>query len=444
MRLMFVHVVAAATTFLSGAAAFAETRTAEQPVVYGEDDRFDVVAHPNADLRAIAAGSVGALVAKASVVVNGDSVSFSANTLGAAQQLCADERYVAQPAASFCSGTLIAPNLFLTAGHCVQPEPGACSGLFVVMNYQATAEGSASLVPISREDLFSCRRVVAHELSDSGNISLDYAILELDRVATPRFTPAVVRADSGAVPNGTPIALIGSPSGIPTKIDAGGRVRDARTSSTDYFVGTTDSFAGNSGSGVWDVNSLDLVGILVSGETDYTDDGSCNRVAYCGENECRGEYITYAHRAVAELCQTVADPTLCGTSGSCGDGFCSSDESPSSCASDCAATCGDGVCALSEWDSCPGDCEVIVPGEWTCDAGWYGSFDGCDCDCGVTDPDCSIDPTCVTGGDFSDLLCSATSGPAPASQLPASALLALLSMLAIPLLGRFGVKKASA
>jgi V8-like Glu-specific endopeptidase len=444
MRLMLARAATTAATLLVAATVVGQTRTLEQPVIYGEDDRFDVVAHPNADLRTIAAGSVGALIAKSSVTVNGNSVSFSANTLGASQQLCADERYVSQPAASFCSGTLIAPNLFLTAGHCVQPEPGACSGLFVVMNYQATAEGSASLVPITREDLFSCRRVVAHELNDSGNTSLDYAIIELDRVATPRFTPAVVRADAGAVPNGTPLALMGSPSGIPTKIDAGGRVIDARTSTTDYFVGTTDSFAGNSGSGVWDVDSLDLIGILVSGETDYTDDGSCNRVNYCAEGECRGENITYAFRAVAELCQSVADPTLCGSAGQCGDGFCSSDESASSCASDCAVACGDGICALSEWDSCPGDCEIIVPAEWTCDAGWYGSFDGCDCDCGVTDPDCSIDPTCVTGGDFSDLLCSATSEPAPASQIPGSALLALLAVLAIPLLGRFGVRRAAA
>ncbi len=30
-----------------------------------------------------------------------------------------------------------------------------------------------------------------------------------------------------------------------------------------------------------------------------------------------------------------------------------------------------------------------VPLEWTCAAGFYGSSDGCDCGCGVTDPDCA-------------------------------------------------------
>ena len=54
----------------AGSARADETRTAEQPVIYGQDDRYDVVAHPNAELRAIASGSVGALVAKANVSVN--------------------------------------------------------------------------------------------------------------------------------------------------------------------------------------------------------------------------------------------------------------------------------------------------------------------------------------------------------------------------------------
>ena len=29
-----------------------------------------------------------------------------------------------------------------------------------------------------------------------------------------------------------------------------------------------------------------------------------------------------------------------------------------------------------------------VPAEWTCDPAYYGANDGCDCGCGVQDPDC--------------------------------------------------------
>ena len=29
-----------------------------------------------------------------------------------------------------------------------------------------------------------------------------------------------------------------------------------------------------------------------------------------------------------------------------------------------------------------------MPGGWTCAEGFYAALDGCDCDCGVRDPDC--------------------------------------------------------
>lgn len=387
--------------------AAAQMQTAEQPVIYGEDDREDVVGHPNADLRAIATDSAVALVARAAVQVSGQQVSFATSTLGESQNLCGDERFTQQPAAAFCSGSLIAPNLVMTAGHCVSPEPGACAGMFFVFGYQAASPESGSLASISTDDLYSCRQVLAHAEGTEGNASLDYAIVELDRPVAGR-QPATVRAGQGPVNNGDPLVLIGSPSGIPTKIDAGGVVLDARAGIMDYFVGSTDSFGGNSGSGVWDLNSLDVVGILVSGETDYENDGSCVRVNYCETGECAGENITYAWRAVDELCRNAAVPELCGAGSQCGDGYCASDEDTGTCAEDCAAAvCGDNVCGSGEFSSCPDDCVVTVPAGWTCEAGWYGSFDGCDCDCGVEDPDCSIDPTCVTGG-LSDLLCTAT------------------------------------
>lgn len=42
--------------------------------------------------------------------------------------------------------------------------------------------------------------------------------------------------------------------GIPFKIDNGGSLRDARASTLDCFVATTDTFAGNSGSAVYETS----------------------------------------------------------------------------------------------------------------------------------------------------------------------------------------------
>jgi len=185
--------------------------------------------------------------------------------------------------------------------------------------------------------------------------------------------------------------MIGSPSGLPQKIDAGARVREPRQSQGDFFVATTDSFGGNSGSGVFLYDTLEVVGILVSGDTDYVADGDCNRVNVCAESGCEGENVMYVRRPIDALCSVATDEVLCGTASACGDGYCAYDESAATCSSDCVAVaCGDGVCAGSEWTTCPDDCVVEVPTTWTCDEAWYGTLDGCDCNCGALDPDCDL------------------------------------------------------
>jgi hypothetical protein len=107
------------------------------------------------------------------------------------------------------------------------------------------------------------------------------------------------------------VTVIGSGSGIPFKIDSGGSVRDARAGTLDYFVGTTDTFGGNSGSGVYENNGYTVAGILVRGEIDYRSNGSCNVVNTCAETGCRGEDITYVRPAIDAYCEVATSARLC-------------------------------------------------------------------------------------------------------------------------------------
>jgi MYXO-CTERM domain-containing protein len=64
-----------------------------------------------------------------------------------------------------------------------------------------------------------------------------------------------------------------------------------------------------------------------------------------------------------------------------------------SCPDDCAAsTCGDGVCDIGEDRACGSDCVSSmapeVPSGWTCPSVFYGGREACDCECGAYDPDC--------------------------------------------------------
>ncbi|HWN67749.1 MAG TPA: pre-peptidase C-terminal domain-containing protein, partial [Haliangium sp.] len=100
---------------------------------------------------------------------------------------------------------------------------------------------------------------------------------------------------------------------IPFKVDSGGSVRDPRSGVLDFFVATTDTFGGNSGSGVYETTNHTVAGILVRGETDYRANGSCNVVNTCTETGCRGEDITYVRPAINALCAATTSVRLCGT-----------------------------------------------------------------------------------------------------------------------------------
>lgn len=283
----------------------------ESPVVYGTDNRTDVYAHADATLRARAQQATVALMSPSDFnASNPNNVTFNAPTLQQAQNLCAGQRFLSDPTPAFCSGTLIDDDLVLTAGHCVTSAASCSNTRFVFKFYRPSA---TTLETVTTADIFACQSIVARQQAVVNGRNLDYAILRIDRAATPRFTPAPVRAGSSALAVGQNVTVIGSGSGIPFKIDAGGSVRDVRAATLDYFVASTDTFGGNSGSGVYEMSGYTVAGILVRGETDYVASGSCNIVNVCSETGCGGEEITYVRPAVDAYCAVAGSQRLCGT-----------------------------------------------------------------------------------------------------------------------------------
>jgi hypothetical protein len=286
--------------------------TEKSPVVYGTDNRMDVYAHPNAALRALAEQATVALMNPSAFnATNPSNVTFNASTLQSSYNLCSTERFLSDPTPAFCSGTLIDDDLVLTAGHCITSATACANTRFVFKFYRTAAN---VLQTVTTADIFSCTSIVARQQATVNGRNLDYAIVRLDRPATPRFTPAPIRAGNSAMPVGANVAVIGSGSGIPFKIDAGGSVRDARSATLDYFIASTDTFGGNSGSGVYETSGYTVAGILVRGETDYVTNGSCSIVNVCSETGCRGEDITYVRPAVDAYCAVAGSQRLCGTS----------------------------------------------------------------------------------------------------------------------------------
>ena len=88
------------------------------------------------------------------------------------------------------------------------------------------------------------------------------------------------------------MVVIGHPTGIPTKISDGAKVRML---ATKYFVANLDTYGGNSGSAVLNAQSGEVEGILVRGENDYVpaEGRDCQVSNHCTNEGCRGEDVTY-------------------------------------------------------------------------------------------------------------------------------------------------------
>ncbi|RME20293.1 MAG: hypothetical protein D6806_16665, partial [Deltaproteobacteria bacterium] len=372
-------------------------------VVYGNDDRRDIYDYPDQSWASRVAEFTVALMSASDIdTSNPNDVKFNAPTLGSYYNLCPGERFADQLTAAWCSGTLIAQDLVLTAGHCVRNN-SECSSTRFVFGYYMTDANTLNTVTV--DDIYSCAEIVVRQETST----VDYGIIRLDRPVTGRV-PAQVRLVNAPLSAGDPLTVHGCPSGLPVKIDDGGAVRDPRAGTLDYFVANLDTFGGNSGSGVFLQNGRLLAGILVRGEQDYVSNGNCDVVNVCPNNGCMGEESTYVYRAIQDLCATVASSPLCA----CGDGTCdaAAGEDTVTCPADCGTTCGDGVCNGTESPlDCPQDCGTC--GNGSCDAGEDQASCCTDCGCPSSylcisnscGPDPSLGDTCT---DAPEILSSGT------------------------------------
>lgn len=344
VRFLLLLVVAWGTAACSSAMNEEEIDRLSAEVVYGTDDRVDPFDYGDAAWAARAQEFTVALVPASQVDTSDpNDVRIGTRTLQERLNVCEDERFASQPASADCSGTLIDTDLVLTAGHCINN----CASSRFVFDYAMTSSGTPGV--ITSDDVYSCVAFLGYQQSSTG---LDYTVVRLDRPVTGR-TPAPVRVAATALPVGTDLVVTGHPSGLPLKIADNASVR-SNASNLNLFVANLDTFVGNSGSGVFDENTGELVGVLVRGAQDYVQDGDCLRVNQCPDEGCRGEDVVYGFHALRDACRRT-EASFC----SCGDGACSPLESPASCAADCS--CGDGICSTGEDPtSCPADCRFEV------------------------------------------------------------------------------------
>jgi hypothetical protein len=267
-------------------------------IVYGGDDRKEVSDVEDAAVRTAVTASVAALIPRNLVVARGDQLVVSAPPYGMVANLCEGEPFADEPAAALCSAVLIAPDLVVTAGHCVHAIP--LDGLVVVFGYYYAPGGALAL---DAQDAIEPAHVVVEALDPLGATPrLDFAVIRLSRPAPLARAPAAM--SRAVLLDGDPLTFAGTGGGVPLKVDEGATVQDARASSSDFFLADTDTSGGASGGAAFD-SALALAGVLARGGRDLQATSlGCLTTVY-EEPEKAEEQFTYASGVLDALC---ADP----------------------------------------------------------------------------------------------------------------------------------------
>lgn len=266
--------------------AFHQARTRQPTTIYGADDRVEEYEVTNPSI--LAAGSATAvLIPRSNLVDVGDGTfqlnaqSFAwwyrwLNPLDTGNALCDDEPFRDQPSAGMCTAVLVTADLVATAGHCVACD--RASDVAVVFDF--VMEDALTPTPTLRADqVYWIEEVVDYQVGYP-----DWGLIRLDR-RVPDRTPLPLRR-AGRVSDGQPLLVIGHPWGIPRKYAAGATVR--QNTEPTFFQANLDTYQGNSGSPVINLDSMEVEGILCRGMEEFVEDvaSGCDRSVVCPDAGC--------------------------------------------------------------------------------------------------------------------------------------------------------------
>ncbi len=258
------------------------TATASTKVIYGDDDRVDVYASTNS-MYVELSKSTAAMIPNSGVkdLRNGES-AIKGRSLED-RGMCKTERFAKQMTAANCSGFLVGEDLLVTAGHCITGQ-SRCNSYKWVFDYKVNSEDQFN-INVPTTSVYKCKEIITTVLDR--RTSDDYALIRLDRKVTDRR--ALTFRRSGKIKKGEDLVVIGHPTGLPTKIADGAKVK---STNKVYFNANLDTYGGNSGSAVFNANTGEVEGILVRGATDYVSRNCCNVSNRIGNNSGSGESVT--------------------------------------------------------------------------------------------------------------------------------------------------------
>tara|TARA_Y100000310_G_scaffold336092_1_gene419751 strand:- start:6739 stop:7479 length:741 start_codon:yes stop_codon:yes gene_type:complete len=185
------------------------------------------------------------------------SSTLNVKHFGRTYNLCDTEPFRDQPMGAGCTGFLVAPDIMVTAGHCINKMNYVRKRF--VFGYRMTSPRSP-VTNISNEEIYKVKRVIVSKVESHG---ADFAVVQLDRPVA-NHDPLIL--STRRVKKNDQVSILGHPVGLPLKYASDAQV--VSDWSDSYFKATLDSYGGNSGSPVFN-KYYEVVGILVRGEHDF-------------------------------------------------------------------------------------------------------------------------------------------------------------------------------
>lgn len=180
-------------------------------------------------------------------------------------------RFADQPAAGFCTGFLIAPDILVTAGHCITSEEEMKNTAWL-FDYTSDLpyNSKTGQLTVDPKNIYYGVELLETKFTEYSE-DYDYCVIRLDRKTGRK--PYKFRT-GGKLSFNDMVTMIGSPSGLPLKVADSASVtnNDYRT----WFMTDLDAFQGNSGGPVFSETGW-IEGILVRGASgDFKFDEDCN------------------------------------------------------------------------------------------------------------------------------------------------------------------------
>jgi len=180
---------------------------------------------------------------------------------GESYNLVRSERFRDQPAYNgfICTAFLVEEDVIATASHCLDNYPLSdyrfIFGFKMLNSLQAVTD-------IPDNDIYRAVKIIdwyspdIHNLSDKLAPQPSWALVRLDRRVTGKRVAKLSKSD---LPIDQGVYMIGHPCGLPLKVAPGASVFKILN---NCFVADLDSFAGNSGSPIFDGKTHEVVGLL--------------------------------------------------------------------------------------------------------------------------------------------------------------------------------------